>query len=113
MNMTKNKTTKEKEAAGFDYPTFKQEAIAGLKAGKGLMGPEGVLKGMIGRLLSAAFEGEMATHMGSDAGLGNKRNGHTDKTLRTALGPVPVKPPRDRKGSFEPVIIKKSSTCRV
>ena len=48
MNMTKNKTTKEKEAAGFDYSTFEQEAIAGLTAGKGLIGPEGVLTGMIG-----------------------------------------------------------------
>ena len=42
MSMTKNKTTKEKEASGFDYPTFEQEAIAGLAAGKGLIGPEGV-----------------------------------------------------------------------
>ena len=107
MNMTKNKTTKEKEASGFDYPTFEQEAIAGLTAGKGLIGPEGVLTGMIGRLLSAAFDGEMTARMGSEAGLGNKRNGYTDKTIRTALGPVSVKPPRDRKGSFEPVIIKK------
>jgi len=107
MSMTKNKTTKEKEASGFDYPTFEQEAIAGLTAGKGLIGPEGVLTGMIGRLLSAAFNGEMTAHMGSEAGLGNKRNGYTDKTIRTALGPVPVKPPRDRQGSFEPVIIKK------
>jgi len=107
MNMTKNKTTKENEASGFDYPTFEQEAIAGLTAGKGLIGPEGVLTGMIGRLLSAAFDGEMTAHMGSEAGLGNKRNGYTDKTIRTALGPVSVKPPRDRKGSFEPVIIKK------
>ena len=103
----KNKTTKKKEAASFDYLTFEQEAIAGLTAGKGLVGPEGVLTGMIGRLLSAAFDGEMAAHLGSEAGLGNRRNGSTEKTLRTALGPVPVRPPRDRQGSFEPVIVKK------
>ncbi|MBK9600175.1 MAG: hypothetical protein IPO60_18110 [Flavobacteriales bacterium] len=31
----KNKTTKKKEAASFDYLTFEQEPIAGLTAGKG------------------------------------------------------------------------------
>jgi len=103
----KTKTAKEKDASAFDYSTFEEEAIAGLTAGKGLIGPEGVLTGMIGRLLSAAFDGEMAAHLESEAGLGNRRNGYTDKTLRTALGPVSVKPPRDRHGSFEPVIIKK------
>ena len=70
MSMTKNKTTKEKEASGFDYPTFEQEAIAGLTAGKGLIGTEGVLTGMIGRLLSAAFEGERLPTWGRNPGLG-------------------------------------------
>ncbi len=105
--MKKKKTTTQKEGGAFDYSKFEQEAIAGLTAGKGLIGPDGVLTGMIGRLLSAAFEGEMAAHLESGAGLGNRRNGYTDKSLKTALGPVPVKPPRDRQGSFEPVIIKK------
>ncbi|MBK6410349.1 MAG: transposase [Flavobacteriales bacterium] len=62
---------------------------------------------MIGRLLSAAFEGEMDAHLDQEKKRSNRRNGYTDKTVRTALGPVSVRPPRDRNGSFEPTIIKK------
>lgn len=66
-----------------------------------------MLTGMIGRLLSAAFEGEMDAHLDQEKKRSNRRNGYTDKTVRTALGPVSVRPPRDRNGSFEPTIIKK------
>ncbi|MBK9599275.1 MAG: transposase [Flavobacteriales bacterium] len=66
-----------------------------------------MLTGTIGRLLSAAFEGEMDAHLDQEKKRSNRRNGYTDKTVRTALGPVSVRPPRDRNGSFEPTIIKK------
>lgn len=103
--MTKKRT--KKEEAAFDYAAFEKEAIAGLTAGKGLIGENGVLTGMIGRLLKAAYAGEMDAHLEDPAAGGNRRNGHTDKTIRTSLGPVPVQPPRDRYGTFEPEIIKK------
>lgn len=102
----KTKTVK-KEDQEFDYAKFEQEAIAGLAAGKGLIGEHGVLTGMIGRLLKAAFDGEMEAHLGDADQVGNRRNGYTQKTVRTALGPVVVDPPRDRHGSFEPAIIQK------
>lgn len=102
-----SKKSTKKTAGSFDYATFEKEAIAGLTAGKGLIGEDGVLTGMIGRLLSAAFEGEISAHLSTQGNEGNRRNGHTGKTLRTALGPVEVRPPRDRHGSFEPVIVKK------
>jgi transposase-like protein len=40
----------------------------------------------------------------------NSRNGHSSKTLRTSFGDVEVSVPRDRKGQFEPQILKKSQT---
>lgn len=40
----------------------------------------------------------------------NSRNGHSSKTLRTSFGDVDVSVPRDRKGEFEPVILKKNQT---
>lgn len=97
----------KKEEAAFDYAAFEKEAIAGLTAGKGLIGENGVLTGMIGRLLSATFEGEMNAHLANRGSGGNRRNGHTDKTVRTSLGQVAVRPPRDWECSFEPEIIKK------
>lgn len=97
----------KKEDAAFDYAAFEKEAIAGLTAGKGLIGEDGVLTGMIGRLLRAAYEGEISAHLAEQGTGDNRRNGHTEKTIRTGLGPVTVRPPRDRDGSFEPTIIKK------
>lgn len=40
----------------------------------------------------------------------NSRNGHSSKTLRTSFEDVDVSVPRDRKGEFEPVILKKNQT---
>lgn len=40
----------------------------------------------------------------------NSRNGHSSKTLRTSFGDVEVSVPRDRKGEFEPQILKKNQT---
>ena len=43
-------------------------------------------------------------------GTDNSRNGHSHKTLRTSFGDVEVSVPRDRKGEFEPQVLKKNQT---
>ena len=40
----------------------------------------------------------------------NSRNGHSSKTLRTSFGDVEIAVPRDRKGKFEPQLVKKNQT---
>ena len=40
----------------------------------------------------------------------NSRNGHSSKTLRTSFGDVEVSVPRDRKGEFDPQVLKKNQT---
>ena len=40
----------------------------------------------------------------------NSRNGHSKKNLRTSFGEVEVSVPRDRKGEFDPQLIKKNQT---
>ena len=40
----------------------------------------------------------------------NSRNGHSSKTLRTSCGDIDVSVPRDRKGEFEPHLLKKNQT---
>ena len=40
----------------------------------------------------------------------NSRNGHSNKTLRTSFGDVEVSVPRDRKGEFDPQLLKKNQT---
>lgn len=40
----------------------------------------------------------------------NSRNGHSSKILKTSFGEVDIDVPRDRKGEFDPVILKKNQT---
>lgn len=101
----KKKKVDKKNKEPFDYENFEQEAIAKLRAGKGLTGPDGALTGMIHRILQAALDGEMDGHIKEDRP--NRRNGHTDKQVQTSMGPVDLEPPRDRNASFEPKIVGK------
>jgi len=78
-----------------------------------LTGPGGLLGDLTKRVLEAGLEGEMDGHLGyakhASEGRdgGNSRNGTRTKTVITDVGPVDVEVPRDRDGSFEPVIVRK------
>jgi transposase-like protein len=81
--------------------------------GVSLVGEGGLLQQLTKRVLEAALEGEMDSHLGSGkherAGRvsGNARNGRRAKTVLTEAGPVEVDVPRDRDGSFTPQIVRK------
>ena len=81
--------------------------------GVDLVGPGGLLTGLTKTVLETALEAEMSEHLGYDkhdpAGRngGNSRNGTRTKTVLSEIGPVRVEVPRDRDGSFEPVIVRK------
>ncbi len=78
-----------------------------------LIGPGGLLTGLTKTVLETALDVELTEHLGYDKhdpagrGSGNSRNGTRPKTVLTELGPVEVEVPRDRAGTFEPVIVKK------
>ena len=81
--------------------------------GVDLVGPGGLLTGLTKTVLETALEAEMAEHVGYDkhdpAGRNgqNSRNGTRAKTVLTEVGPVEIEVPRDRDGSFDPVIVRK------
>jgi putative transposase len=62
-------------------------------------------------LIERAMGAELGHHLGYPAGAakpdseGNQRNGTTGKTVITGEGPVRVEIPRDRDGSFNPILI--------
>ncbi|MGF6857037.1 transposase-like protein [Paraburkholderia sp. CI3] len=62
-------------------------------------------------LIERAMGAEMNMHLGYPAGKPqpsgqtNERNGASGKTVITERGPVRVDLPRDREGSFEPILI--------
>ena len=64
-------------------------------------------------LIERALGGELSHHLGYAPGgdkpaqAGNHRNGSTGKTVLTEDGPLRIDVPRDRQGSFEPLLIPK------
>ena len=92
-----------------------QDALKGLDADQ-ITGPGGLLAVLAGRVVNAALEGELTDHLGYPAGkappggAGNHRNGSTPKTVQSDLGPIEVKTPRDRKGTFDPRLVAKRQT---
>ncbi len=82
--------------------------------GVSLTGPQGLLKALTKTVIETALDEEMAEHVGYDKhaaegrNRGNSRNGKRTKTVLTdACGQVDIEVPRDRDGTFEPVIVKK------
>src|SRR3954454_24235596 len=78
-----------------------------------LVGPGGLLTGLTKTVLETALEAEMSEHLGYDKhhpfgrNRENSRNGTRSKTVLTAVGPVEIDVPRDRDGTFDPVIVRK------
>ena len=89
------------------------ELLAGAMTEEEIVGPGGLLGQLTKRLVERALEVELSDHLGYEphreppGGAGNTRNGSTAKTLQTEHGPVEVRTPRDREGSFEPKLVRK------
>ena len=69
---------------------------------------------LLKRGVESLLKAEMSAHLGHDPNqppLGdNIRNGHSEKTIKTASGDYRIKVPRDRQGTFDPVIVPKFTT---
>ncbi len=69
---------------------------------------------MFAETMQGMLEAEMDTHLGyekhEDArkATSNRRNGHSNKSVRSDYGSVELDVPRDRESDFEPIIIKKA-----
>jgi putative transposase len=92
-----------------------QDALKGLEADE-ITGPGGLVSQLAGRVIETALGAELSEHLGyppgqaPPGGAGNPRNGSTPKTVQTELGPVKVRTPRDRQGTFEPRLVGKRQT---
>jgi putative transposase len=92
------------------------ELIKGYKKPEDMIGENGLLKQITKAVLEAAMQAEMNEHLGYEKHdpvghhSGNSRNGKTTKTLKGDFGEIELETPRDRKGEFEPQIVKKNQT---
>lgn len=98
--------------AEFDFNAFQEDAISQLKSGQSLTGKDGILTPLIKKILEAALEGEMDSHLSDcrEQGLPNRRNGKQTKTVKSGVGSFELDTPRDRESSYEPEIIRKRQT---
>src|SRR6266516_3344658 len=89
------------------------ELLAGARSEEEIVGPGGVLAQLTKRLVERAMSAELTEHLGYEphqeppGGTDNTRNGSTPKTLATEHGSVRIDTPSDRKGTFEPQIVRK------
>ncbi len=93
------------EKPEFDF----QQALEELQKGKALLGKEGILTPLIKQLTEAALEAELDTHLSQEI-TGNRRNGKSKKTIKSANGSFELQTPRDRDASFSPQLVKKHQT---
>lgn len=86
------------------------------KTPKEIVGENGLLQQLTKAVLQRALQAEMALHLGHEKNSpitnkeGNARNGSSLKTIKGEFGSMPIEIPRDRDGSFEPLIIPKGQT---
>lgn len=75
-----------------------------------------MLKDLLGDTLQGMLEAEMEQKLGyskydcQNKNTDDSRNGYSKKTVTSSMGPIDLDIPRDRKGEFEPQIVKKNQT---
>jgi putative transposase len=80
-----------------------------------LTGREGLLKGVFKASLERGLDVELTDHVGyergdSDASMfANSRNGTFPKTVASEIGDIELAVPRDRRGTFTPMLVPKGS----
>ena len=75
-----------------------------------------LFKETIARFMENGLQSELDDELGyarydqSEKATDNSRNGYSSKTLKTSFGDAEIAIPRDRKGEFDPQILKKNQT---
>ena len=109
MVMARKKEKKEKDIIdqlldNIDFRGLTQDEV---------VGQGGLIKQLTGRILQRALEAEMTEHLGYEKNSndgdnnGNSRNGHTEKRVLLENQSATIEIPRDRNGTFDPIIVPK------
>ena len=97
----------------------RRKELLALLEGAGITDVAGVqelYKDMVGTVLENGLEGELDEELGysrydyRNKETDNCRNGHSEKRVRSSFGEIELSVPRDRKGEFEPQMVKKHQT---
>lgn len=87
----------------------REEILRRMYQGDPIVGKKGIFTDLLQAMVNAAMEGEMDASMESSKQKdpNNRRNGHTSKKVRSDVGPLDIKTPRDRNGDYEPILVGK------
>ena len=97
-------------------PELLDQLLQSYEKPEDLLGEGGILKQLTKALVERCLEAEMKTHLETQqpqtptAKPANRRNGHSQKTIKGEFGEAQIAVPRDRDSEFEPVIVKKHQT---
>jgi putative transposase len=97
-------------------PELLDQLLANYEKPEDLTGADGLFKQLKKALIERALGAELSGHLGYEKGdpagrgSGNSRNGTSAKTILTEDGEIDIAVPRDRAGSFEPLLIAKGQT---
>lgn len=93
------------------------ELLSGMSSPEDLLGEGGVFRQLKKALMERALGAELTHHLGYERGAaaaggarGNSRNGHSAKKVLTGDGEIELAIPRDRAGTFDPVLVPKGVT---
>lgn len=91
------------------------DIFAKIDAGEPLTGESGLLGGMLKAALERGLDAELTEYVGYERGdaeaplYPNSRNGTSTKTVATEIGDIELAVPRDRAGTFTPMLVPKGS----
>ena len=97
-------------------PEILDQLLEGCEKPSDLLGRDGLLDQLKKAVMERALGAELTEHLGYEVGdpagngSGNSRNGFSKKQVITDTSQVEIEVPRDRAGTFEPVLVRKRQT---
>ena len=92
------------------------EILKDCKTASDIFGEGGIVKQFVKALTERALQAELTNHLGYEKheikgnNSGNSRNGVSSKRVKGEFGEAEIAIPRDRTGTFEPLLIQKGQT---
>jgi putative transposase len=108
-----NPERREEPALPADSNALIDQLLQDYKTPEQILGENGLLKQLTRAVIERALGAELADHLGYNKhdlkgrNSGNSRNGSSRKTVKSSSGELTLEVPRDRNGSFEPILVPK------
>ena len=113
METTREATRETTRRKRHEFSPEFRSALDRCKTQEDLFGKDGLVKTLIGDMVTYMMEKELESKLGyskydpSEKDTENRRNGYNRKRVRSSAGEIELATPRDRNGEFESQLVKK------